>query len=61
MNDDSFIKQKLSMQGLPIHEADIPHIYNILSTINHASSSLHLFPQLNKKVPITIVDKRLMQ
>lgn len=60
MNDISFIKQALYLQGLPFYEADIQHIHNILSTVNQAQASLKAFPDLNIEVPITIIDQRLM-
>ncbi|MFB4472614.1 hypothetical protein ACDI16_06630 [Oceanobacillus caeni] len=61
MNDINFIKQSLYLQGLPIYETDIQHIQNILFTINQAQNNLKkISPNLNKTVPITVVDKRLM-
>ncbi|WP_077618632.1 hypothetical protein [Bacillus sinesaloumensis] len=61
MNNSNFIKQSLYFQGLPIYETDIPHIQRILFTVNQAQRSLYAFPNLNSKVPITIVDKRLLR
>ncbi|WP_163971838.1 hypothetical protein [Oceanobacillus halotolerans] len=54
------LKQELYLQGLPIYEADIPYIHNILYTINLAQTSTDAFPHLNKEIPITVVDKELM-
>ncbi|WP_010530227.1 hypothetical protein [Lentibacillus jeotgali] len=60
MNNTHFVKQGLYLQGLPIYEGDIPYIHNTLTTINQAQVSLKAYPDLNQKVPITVVDKRLM-
>ncbi|WP_068673233.1 hypothetical protein [Oceanobacillus sp. Castelsardo] len=61
MNDTNFIKQSLYQQGLPIYDADILHIQNTLLTINYAERNLKkISPNLNQKVPITVVDKRLL-
>jgi len=60
MVDANFIRQGLHLQGLPIYEADIPYIQNLLCTINQAGTSLHAFPHLNMEVPITVADKELM-
>lgn len=61
MYEAGFIKQGLYLQGLPVLEGDIPHIQNILITINSAERSLKAFPYLNQTVPITIVDKEIMR
>ncbi|MCC3358291.1 hypothetical protein [Bacillus sp. REN16] len=61
MNTSNFIKQSLYFQGLPIYDTDISHIQMILFTVNQAQRSLNTFPNLNAKVPITIVDKRLLR
>jgi len=60
MNDEDFIKQNLYLQALPVYEADIPYIHQILYTVNQAEKILHVYPNLNQKDPITIVDKELM-
>ncbi|GEL77927.1 hypothetical protein [Tenuibacillus multivorans] len=60
MNRTDLIKQGLFLKGLPIYETDIQHIQNIHFTINQAQTPLNAFPNLNKTVPITVVDKRLM-
>lgn len=61
MNDVNSIKQRLHSQRLPFYESDIQHIQNTLFIINYAEQSLQAFPHLNKKVPITIVDKRIIR
>lgn len=60
MSATNFIKQGLYLQNLPFDETDIQHIHNTLFTINEAEVSLKAFPNLNKEVPVTIVDKRLI-
>lgn len=57
---EDFIRKSLYLQGLPVYEADIPYIYQLLYTINQAEGALHAFPDLNLETPITIVDKELM-
>lgn len=61
MNFENLIKQGLHVQGLPIYEPDIPYIHQILYTINQAETSISSFPSLNKEVPITVVDKGVVQ
>lgn len=61
MNDLHLIEQALSLQGLPTYEYDIPHVSNILYTVKQAQAPLETFPYLNQYVPITLVDKRLIQ
>lgn len=61
MYDTKLIKQSLYFQGLPIYETDIQYIQQTLLTISHAQNALKEFPHLNKKVPITIVDQRLVR
>lgn len=61
MNETNFIKYSLSIQGLPICDTDIPHIHAILFTINETETSLNLYPNLNNKVPVTVVDKELFR
>ena len=61
MDNATFIKNGLHLQGLPVYEADIPYIRNILYTMNQAQVALHASPYLNMEVPITVVDKRLLR
>ncbi|MFD1363379.1 hypothetical protein [Lentibacillus salinarum] len=61
MEKTNMIRQGLYLQGLPVYEADIPFIHNILCTMNQAQASLTAFPHLNQEVPMTIVDKALMR
>ncbi|RKQ28180.1 hypothetical protein [Oceanobacillus halophilus] len=57
----NFIKQGLYVQNLPIYEADIPYIQDMLHTIQQAQLALEAFPHLHDEVPITIVDKGLIR
>lgn len=61
MEDTSFIRKGLYLQGLPFYEMDIPYIQNIRYTMTQAQASLQAFPNLDTTVPITVVDKRLMR
>lgn len=58
MNDSSFVKQSLCLQGLPAYDNDIHHILSILNTIHHAESSFKVSPNLT--VPLTVPEKRLL-
>lgn len=60
MNDTHCLKRGLYVQGLPIYEADLPYISNILSTIKQTEASTDMFPDLNAEVPIVVVDKELL-
>lgn len=60
MVDVNDIRKNLDSQGLPVYETDLPFIHSILSTMEQAQTSLHLFPYLNMVVPITVVDKDLL-
>lgn len=59
MDNATFIRKDLHLQGLPVYETDIPHIQNILYKM--AQASLQVFPYLNTEVPITVVDKGLLR
>jgi len=61
MNDINFIRQGLYLHGIPVYEADVPYIQNLLSTVNQAQSSLDKFLDVNKETPITIVDKGVLR
>jgi len=61
MKDVTYIKQELFLQGLPVCEADLPYIHNIMNTINLAQTALISYCDLNSVVPITVVDKELIR
>lgn len=61
MSDTTFIQNGLRIQELPAYQTDIPYIQSILITLHNAENSLIAFPNLNKEVPITVVDKRLFR
>lgn len=61
MDHITFIKNGLHVQALPVYENDIPYIQNILHTVKQAQESLQAYPYLNTEVPITVVDKGLIQ
>lgn len=61
MHDTKLTKQNLYFQGLPIYETDIRYIQQTHLTVTLAQNALKEFPHLNKKVPITIVDQRLVR
>ena len=55
------LKQELDLQGMTVDETDIPHIHNILTTIDQSKAALSEFPDLVKEDPIMIIDKELIQ
>lgn len=61
MDDANVIRQGLHLHGLPICETDIPYIQQIRCTMKLSQHALSAFPYLNMEVPITIVDKELLQ
>ncbi|MFD1706417.1 hypothetical protein ACFSCZ_06565 [Siminovitchia sediminis] len=60
MDYKSYLAQGLYLQGIPVNENEIHHIYNILSIINQAEAPLKKLPSLNFENPITIFDKELL-
>ncbi|WP_062110158.1 hypothetical protein [Bacillus niameyensis] len=61
MDNESFIRKGLHLQGLPSYEKDVPYIEDILKTMKIAENSLQAYPYLNMEVPIMVVDKELMR
>lgn len=61
MIHESYVRQGLYLQSLPVYERDIPFILQILSTILEAQVQLQVFPNLNTETPITIVDKAVLK
>lgn len=61
MIHESYVRQGLYLQGLPVYETDIPFILQILSTIHEAEIQLQAFPNVNTETPITIVDKAVLK
>ncbi|WP_010093533.1 hypothetical protein [Ornithinibacillus scapharcae] len=61
MNDTTLIQERLHLQGLPVYPSDIAYIQSTLNTLLHAQNSLLAFPNINTEVPITVVEKRLLQ
>jgi hypothetical protein len=60
MNEKDYIIQSLYHQMLPVYEAEIPFIYELLQELREAGKVLNEFPDLNMETPITIVDRDLM-
>ncbi|GGN54128.1 hypothetical protein [Oceanobacillus indicireducens] len=60
MTYESYIKNSLQEQGLPVIEFDIPFIQDILMTVKQAEYFLVEAPYLNMEVPIQVVDKELL-
>lgn len=60
MNFHFYLLQRLNSQGLSVYETDLPYIQSVLNTMNLAQAPLQLFANLNKEIPITIVDKELI-
>lgn len=61
MDYETYLKQGLHLQGIPVDENDVPYILRTLMTVKEAEASLKEFPALMKKeipeLPITVVDK----
>lgn len=60
MDYREFIKQSLSVEGLPFYDTDIQHVQRIDHTVHKAKTALKAFPNLNRQIPITIVDQKVI-
>ncbi|MDA3128754.1 hypothetical protein ACFPTR_13475 [Aliibacillus thermotolerans] len=59
--DGYAIQKLLRLQGLSVFREDVPQIFHILDTIYESEKATLAFPDLNEEVPMTIVDKELLQ
>ncbi|SHG23396.1 hypothetical protein [Ornithinibacillus halophilus] len=61
MIDTSIIRNGLQVQKFPVYQTDIPYIQQIMYVMYHSKEPLDKFPHLNMTIPVTIVDKGLLQ
>ncbi|GAE33972.1 hypothetical protein [Halalkalibacter akibai] len=61
MDFADFIRKNLYLDAIPVAEADIPFIQQVLYSVYQAQTAVWTQRDLKDEVPITIVDSELIQ
>ena len=57
MQFDFFIKQSLTLHGVPVIQSDLPFILDVYRTILQEHNTLNVAQNIHEEVPIVVVDQ----